>query len=269
MNDSSPRERLRQRAELAGSTPSRSEIETLCHETGTEVLLSLASNPHLEERDLLQLLERRDLSQEVVSELAQNSKVRKSYALQLAVAKHPKSPRQVSLRLMKFLYVFDLLRVAQTPGVPADVKKTAEENILQKLAGMPEGQQKTLARRGTGRIAARLMNGSNPELIRAALENPYLDEGQLLKVLSREDLPGEVVEQITLEPRWSNRYMVRLALIRNPKTPFARVLEYLPHLKVADLREICLDHRMSEQVRHYLEAHSAERARQKREAASD
>ena len=106
-------------------------------------MLSLASIPICEERDLLRLLERKDLAQEVVLELAQNSKVRKSYPLQLAVAKHPKSPRRISLRLMKFLYVFDLLRVAQTPGVPADVKKTAEENILQKLAGMPEGQQKT------------------------------------------------------------------------------------------------------------------------------
>ena len=134
--------------------------------------------------------------------------------------------------------MFDLLRVAQTPGVPADVKKIAEENILQKLAGMPEGQQKTLARRGTGRIAARLPINANADLIRQVLENPYLDEGQLLKVLALEDLPAIVIEQIALDPRWSNRYMLRLALIRNPEHPLARV-RISPHLKVADSVDIC------------------------------
>jgi hypothetical protein len=245
---------MRQRAELAGSTSSRNEIETLCHETSQEVLLALSTNPHLQERDLLRLLARKDLAQEMVVELAQNSAARKSYPIQFAIVSHPRTPRQVSLRLMKFLYVFDLLRVAQTPGVPADVKKTAEEAVLQKMRGMPEGQRKTLARRGTGRMAANLIMSSNVELIRAALDNPFLDEGQMLKVLAQENLPQNAVEQISQHRRWAVRYQLRLALIRNPLTPLARVLAFLPDITVIDLRNICLDHRMTSQVRKYIEA---------------
>jgi hypothetical protein len=270
MADLSSRERIRQRAELAVAVSSRAEIESFFQETAKDVLLGLARNPHLQERDLLRLLERRDLAHEVVLELAHHKAVRRSYTVQLAFVRHPKTPRQVSLPLMKFLYIFDLLRVAQTPAVPADVKMVAEETILKKLDGMPRGQRASLARRGTGRLAASLLFNSDPELIRSALDNPHLTEGYLLKVLAREGLPPAVVEQIAQHQRWSHHYYLRLALIRNPLTPLARVLAFLPDLAVTDLREICQDHRMPRQVRKYIEAHCAARLnKQRRLSAPD
>jgi hypothetical protein len=257
-------ERLRQRAERALTISTRADIQAFCKETAKEVLVGLARNPHLAEGDLLRLLERRDLAHEVVRELARHKGVRRSYAVQLALLRHPKTPRVVSLPLMKFLYVFDLLRVAQTPGVPTDIKVVAEEIILKKLAGMPRGERITLARRGTGRLAAELFASPDLELIRAALDNAYLTEGHLLKVLAREGIPQVVVEQLAQHPRWSHRYNLRLALIRNPLTPFARVLEFLPFLAVMDLRDICLDHRMLPPVRKYIEAHCAARLNKER-----
>ncbi len=259
MSDLTASERIWQRAELAVAASSRPEIESLFQETAKNVLLGLARNPHLQERDLLRLLERKDLAQEVVLELARHKAVQSSYAIKLALVRHPKTPRQVSLPLMKFLYIFDLLRVAQTPAVPADIKIVAEEAILKKTVAMPSGQQTALARRGTGRIASSLLMKSDLELIRAALDNPHLTEGQLLKVLATEGHSLMAVDQISQHPRWAHRYHLRLALIRNPLTPLARVLAFLPDMAVTDLRDICLDHRMLPQVRKYIEAHCAVR----------
>ena len=269
MADPSPHERLRQRAELAVAVSSRAGIESFFQETAKDVLLAFARNPHLQERDLLRLLERGDLAQEVVLDLARHKEVRRSYMVQLALVRHPKTPRQVSLPLMKFLYVFDLLRVAQTPAVPADIKMVAEETILKKIVGMPRGQRIALARRGTGRLASNLLTNSDTELIRAALDNPHLTEAQLLKVLAREGLPPAVVEQISQHPRWAQQYHLRLALIRNPLTPFARVLAFLPDMAVTDLQDICLDHRMLPPVRKYIEAHCAARLNRQNRPASD
>ena len=269
MNDSSSHERLRQRAEMAVAVSSRPEIESFFQETAKEVLMELARNPHLQERDLLRLLERKDLAHEVVRELAHHREARRSYTVQLALVRHPKTPRQISLPLMKFLYLFDLLRVAQTPAVPADVKMVAEETILKKLEGMPRGEKISLARRGTGRLAASLLFNPDLELIRAALDNPSLTEGLLLKVLAREDLPPTVVEHLAQHSRWSHHYHLRLALIRNPLTPLARVLAFLPDLAVNDLRDICLDHRMPHPVRKYIEAHCVARLNKQRRPAQD
>jgi hypothetical protein len=132
------------------------------------------------------------------------------------------------------------------------------------MAGMPLGEKIALARRGTGRLASKLLMSSELELIQAALNNPYLTEGQLQKVLAAESLPPAVVEQICQHPRWMHRYHLRLALIRNPHTPFARVLAFIPDIALADLRDICQDHRMLPHVRDYIEAQCAARLNRRR-----
>lgn len=251
-------ERLAELAEEAAAAP-RHRIEGFFQETAKEILIALARNPNLVERDLLRLLERKDLAGEVIRELAAHKEAARSYAVKLAIARHPKTPRLVSLPILKFLFLFDLLRVVQTPAVPADVKLVAEETILKKADTLPRGEKITLARRGSGRIAAGLLVTADQELISAALDNPFLTEGHLLRVLARENLPPLIVETIAQHDKWSRRYYLRLALIRNLLTPLPRVLAFIPDMAVNDLRDICLDRRMPEQVRKYILAHCAER----------
>jgi hypothetical protein len=224
----------------------------------------LARNPNLKEHDLLRLLERKDLSKEALRELSQHAEAAHSYRVKLALARHPKTPRLVSMPLLKFLHLFDLVLVSQTPGVPAEVKMVAEETILKKVEALPCGEKISLARRGSGRIAAALLVTPKAELIRAALSNPYLSEGRLLRVLALNNLPPVLVEMISQHERWSHAYHLRLALIRNPLTPFARVLAFLPDISVNDLRDLCLDQRMPAQVRKYIIAHCAQRLGRKK-----
>ncbi len=255
-------DRLAQRAERAATGP-RHLIDQFFGDTAKEVLLALAHNPNLQERDLLRLLQRRDLPPEVVREVAAHPETARHYAVKLALARHPKTPRLVSLPILKFLYLFDLVRVSQTPGVPADVKLVAEENILKRIETLPRGEKISLARRGSGRVAASLLATYDRELILAALQNPFLSEAHLLRVVSQQELPPVVVELIATHDKWSRRYYLRLSLIRNPATPFQRVLAYLPDMAVTDLRDICLDRRMPEQVRNYILAHCAKRLSKK------
>jgi hypothetical protein len=257
------RGRLQQRAELAAATSVRAQIEDFFKETAKDVLIAFAHNPHLREHDLLRLLERKDLPAEAVRELADHKEARRNYTVKLSLVRNPKTPRLVSLPILKFLYLFDLVRVAQTPAVPADVKMAAEETILRKLEGMPRGEKITMARRGTGRVAAALLISTDQALIEASLDNPYVTESHLFKVLAHQDLPPVVVERVAQHARWSHHYHLRLALIRNPLTPLARVLAFLPDMAVSDLRDICLDHRMPESVRKYVRAHCALRLKQR------
>lgn len=247
-----------ERAEIAGVAP-RHRLEPFFKESAKEVLVALAGNPNLRETDLLRLLERKDLPREAILQIAAHKEAARHYPVKLALLRHPKTPRLVSLPLLKFAYLFDLVRVCQTPGVPTDVKMVAEEMILKKVEAIPRGEKITLARRASGRVAAALLVTADRELIRAALENPFLSESHLLRTLASEQLPRAVVESVAVDSKWSYRYLLRLALIRNPLTPLARVLEFLPDVAVNDLREVCLDRRMPEPVRRYVLAHCAER----------
>lgn len=253
---------MAERAEKAAVAP-RHELEPFFAETAKEVLSALACNPNLQERDLLRLLERKDLPGEVLREIAAHKEAARNYSVRLALVRHPRTPRLVSLPILKFLYLFDLVRVCQTPAVPTDVKLVAEETILRKVETMPRGERITLARRGSGRVAAGLLITEDRELIAAALSNPFLSEAHLLRVLALETLPPIVAESIAHHEKWSHRYHLRLALIRNPHTPLQLVLAFLPDMAVNDLRDVCLDRRMPEQVRRYVLAHCSERLNKK------
>jgi hypothetical protein len=262
MADGNSHTPVAERAELAAVAP-RSRLEPFFQETAKEVLLALARNPNLQEPDLLRLLERPDLPEGALRELAAHAQALRSYRVKLALICHRNTPRLVSLPLMKFLYLFDLVRVSQAPAVPPQVKKVAEETVLKRLEAVPRGEKITLARQASGGVAAALLVTQDAELIHAALSNPYLSEGHLLKVLALNDLPAVLVELLSRHEKWSRPYHVRLALIRHPLTPFARVLAFLPDIAVNDLRDICLDPRMPDQVRKYIIAQCERRLNQK------
>jgi len=251
-------ESVTERAERAASAP-RHQLSQYFTERAKEVLVAFAQNPNLQEPDLLRLLERKDLPPEVVREIAAHKEALRSYAVKLALARHPRTPRLISLPLFKFLHLFDLVRVAQTPAVPADVKLAVEEAILKKAERIPRGEKISLARRGSGHVAAGLLLTEDEELIQAVLDNPFLTEAHVSRVLSLEKLSPRVVGIISRHDRWSRRYHLRLALVRNPHTPLHRVLRFLPDLAVNDLREACLDRRMPEEVRNYVQAYCVRR----------
>jgi hypothetical protein len=233
--------------------------ELFFSETNKAVLLAFARNPNLREHDLLRLLQRKDLPPEVIRELAAHREAHRNYAVKVALVQHPKTPRLISLHLTKFLYLFDLVRICHAPAVPTEIKILAEETIMKEVATIPRGQKINLARRATGRVAAALLVTEDQELIRAALDNPFLTEANLVRVLTRESLSPRVVELIATHEKWSCRYHLRLALARNPLTPFARVLAFIPDLALTDLRVICLDRRMPAPVRKYLIGYCAQR----------
>ena len=260
MGTTEPNSRVAELAGRAAEAP-RHLLDPFFKESAKDILVALARNPNLIERDLLRLLERKDLPAEVLREIAAHNQAARNYSVKLALARHPRTPRLVSLPILKFLYLFDLLRVVHTPAVPADVKMAAEGNILRKSETSPRGEKITLARRASGRVAAGLLSTEDREIIQACLDNPFLTEAHVIKVLALDRLPRVVVGKVALHPRWSSRYDVRLALIRNPATPFPLASEFVANITMRDLQDICLDRRMPEPVRKFIEAHCAERRR--------
>jgi hypothetical protein len=229
-------------------------------ESAADILSRLMGNLHLKEKDLVRLLVRRDLPSKVIEAVAAHPVAERSYAVRLLLARHPHTPRMISLTALKHLYLFDLVGAALAPAAPADVRRAAEEAVLKRMGSLPRGEKITLARRGPGRVAAALMITSDRLLIAAALDNPYLTEAQLIQVLSHRRIPSQPVEILARHPKWSRRYQLRLAMIRHPLTPFYAVLGWLADLAVGDLRQVALDSAMPDPVRRYILAHCAARS---------
>lgn len=242
----------------AGNEPLRTatgeEFVRLIHETAPGELLPALENPALNEDTLCLLLQRKDAPAEFLQEVLQRRHFLKSYRVKKALAFHPHTPRTEGFRLLRELYLMDLVQFAISPGVLPDMKIKAEAQVIAKLPQVPLGQKITLARRAPARITGALLAEGHAPVVKAALDNPNLTESQILRVLSRDKLPPLVVQAIARDAKWSHVYNVRIALIRQPATTLTTVLAFLPELTVSDLRELVAPGILPENLRHYLQA---------------
>jgi hypothetical protein len=245
------------------------ELAVLLHSDVEEILLALLKNPALAETDVAVLLARKNLPTAVIEEICKRRDWLKTYALKKALACHPHTPRLVSLRLLRELYLMDLVQIALLPGVSAELKRNAEDQLATRLPQLPLGQKITLGRRGPPRVAGLLLAEGHPLVVPVALDNTHLTAAQILKVLAREGVPESVVQSIAHHRKWSCDYNVRLALVRNPATALATSLSFLPELTVSDLHELAAPGIVPEPLRKYLEAETQRRIRAGEKSAAD
>ena len=206
--------------------------------TSHEVLSGAASDPALTEDLALVLLKQSDLPSQVLDRLSRNSGVMKSRKVKLALIEHPRAPRHISIPMVRHLFTFDLMRVALTPAVPADVKMAAEESLINRLERLSQGERLSLARRASGRVAAVLLLDAESRVIHAVLENSRLTESAVIKALMRRNAPEELVSAVCHHSKWSPRREIQVALLRHEKTPLSRALEFSRSLPPAVVREV-------------------------------
>lgn len=229
-----------------------SRLEALVHDHSTEVLLEVAADRRLTEDLALALLVRRDLHASVIEILIKNVEVMKHRTVINAVVVHPRTPRYVSLPIVRRLFTFELMQIALTPGVAADLKMAAEEAIVARLETVSEGERLTLAKRASGRIAAALLHDPQARIIEAALLNPQMTEAWIVKAIMAEEQPQAFIDQIAKHPKWSVRREIQMALLRNDKTPLARVLAFARKLPTQVLTDVLRQSRLTASVKMYL-----------------
>jgi hypothetical protein len=213
-------------------------LEEAVHSQLPKVLEHAAADPSISQDLALALLKHVDLPAPAIESLSKNGALMKVRKVKLALIAHPKTARHLSIPLLRHLYTFDLMYVALTPIVPADVKKAAEEVLITRLATSSSGVKSSLARRASGRIAEQLLLETEPRIIDTALQNSRLTEASIVKALTRADATLAFVHAVCRHPKWSQRREVRIALLRSEKTPLAKALEFSQSLSPSMLQEI-------------------------------
>jgi hypothetical protein len=228
------------------------ELKSLVEGAAEEVLLAALQNPKLEEAHVSTLLDRLDVSANVLSAVAGEAKWTSSEGVRLRLARHPRTPKRIALAVVRQLYLFDLVRVSLSPPAPTDIRRVAEEIILARVAHLPVGEKLTLARRGPSRVAGALIAEGHPQAVKLALDNAFLTESQVLKALASPGVPERAVAAIAQHRKWSCQYNVRMALIRNPLTPVSFVLAFLPHLSRRDLQDLFATQGLAPRLRKHI-----------------
>ena len=235
-------------------------LEASIHSTSRDDWLRAAADTALTEDLALALLKRADLPAEVLEQLAKNGNALKLRKVKLALASHPHAPRHVSVPLIRQFYTFDLMKVALTPGIPADVKVSADSFLLARLKTVTLGERLGLARRGSGRIAGALLLDGEARVMRRALENSRLTEAFVIQAVLHPQANAALVQAVAQHTKWSFRREVRIALLRTEHLSLARALEFSRAFPPPLLREVLhssrLPARIKDQVLREIEATS-------------
>jgi len=240
---------------------SASDLEHIIHSSASDedALRRAARDPSLNEELALALLARRDLPFSVPAELAQNQHILKARSVRSALVMHARTPRHVALPQLRHLFLFDLMQVALTPSVAADLKISAEELLASRVKSISTGERLTLARRASARVAAELLLDTEPRIIAAALDNQRLTEVLVIKALAHPQPSRELVHQVCAHAKWSTHRDVRTALLRNEHTPLSYAIVFTDGFAPAYLADILSKSALPENVRFYLERVCARR----------
>ncbi|MDF1534991.1 MAG: hypothetical protein P1S46_00625 [bacterium] len=114
---------------------------------------------------------------------------------------------------------------------------------------IPLGVRKSMARKPSMDTLESLVREQNPSVIRNLLNNPKTIEEMVIKMASLRPTAAEVLEEISVHPRWSARYPVKKALAFNPYSPPRAVHALLPALLMGDLIEVTLSPTLHPDIR--------------------
>src|SRR6266852_2767598 len=230
-------------------------------------LLRTAADTALTEDFALALLKRADLPPEVIEQLAKNTNALKSGKGKIALASHSKTPRHLSVPLARQFYTLDLMKVALSPTVPADVKVAVDDVLISRLKTVTIGERLTLARRASGRVAAALLLdvetigtkitdartvARETRVMLAALETPRLTEALVINSVLRTAASAALVHAVAQHAKWSCRREIRAALLRTEHLSLARALEFSHEIPGPLLHELLTASRLPAQIKDQL-----------------
>ena len=223
----------------------KEELFQIMQEQSAEVLLAALRNPAIDEHHLLTLLNRRGLPVEVFSAIHRGKRLLEAYPVKIALVCHPEAPAHIALALLPQLHLFDLLKICTIPGIGQDQRLAAERAIIQRLPAQALGNKLTLARRATATVVEALLREGVPPVVEACLDNPRLKEGSLYQFINSATSTAETISMVARNGRWKGRPNIRLAILKNPRTPAIWFTLFLPGLAGPVLRDILATPRLT------------------------
>ena len=131
-----------------------------------------------------------------------------------------------------------LLAKPQTESGDEDSSPDKTQNAWDRMRGLSQMEKLLLAIKAERSERALLLQDNDPRVLLSLLRNPRLTVDEVARLAKSSFLNFQIADVIVKTTQWMSSLDVRLALIRNPKTPPAYALQILPTLPDAEVRSI-------------------------------
>jgi len=195
-------------------------------------------NPQMNENLLLVLLRNQGLTESVLTRIGNDEQLMRNDDVKGAVARHPATPRTLSMHLVKFLQWRDVADMCRDKEIPAALRTLAEQVLSGRLNQIPAVEKLKLARTGGRGVLSALFRCRDPRLVPELLRNPRVAERDVSLLTRDQTTPSTLLGVIARDEKWSHRPGIRLSLVENRATPLADSLRLVKALPVLNLRAI-------------------------------
>lgn len=206
-------------------------------------------NPGLGQTELLFLLRNRQATPQILLDIGRDSRWTRSHEVKKQLVRHPRVPLVVARALLPHLFWRELAEVSADARVHPVVRRQAEQLIRIRLEELSLGERISLARQASRGLIGPLIDTREGPVLRGLLGNSRLVETEAVRMAACPCDSPDLFRHLAGHPKWSLRRSVRLALLRNPRTPVAVALRLIGKLPPRDLRELLKDVKVPRIVR--------------------
>jgi hypothetical protein len=207
---------------------SRDELAAFVQENG----------PSLTEDEALAVLDNAFVTPQICGRIAQNARLTGFYSVRLKLVAHRQTPQAHAVKLVHYLYWFDLLRFSTDVKVGAPVRRAIDIQLLNRVDQLSLGERIASARRCGLALIKHFLTDPDPKVFESLLVNKRLREDELVSLAASPHATPEQLRMLSFDPKWSFRYAIRKTLVLNPNTPRAAAASHLRYLSRIDLQRI-------------------------------
>lgn len=192
----------------------------------------------LAEDEVLAVLDNPNLTPQLVGKIAQTARLTSFYSVRVRLVAHRQTPQAHAVKLVHYLYWFDLLRLSTNVQVPSPVRRAIDTQMLNRVEKLSVGEKVTSARSCSQALVKTFLYDPSPRVFEALLLNKRLREDDLLALISSDRAFPHQLLMVANDMRWSFRQPIRKALVLNPRTPRATAATQLRYLSKLERRRI-------------------------------
>ena len=116
--------------------------------------------------------------------------------------------------------------------------RALNDSLYNRIQKMSVTEMVQLATLGTKEARNLLIRNPNRIIVQAVLNSPKITDDEIISFAGNKNLSKEVPLIISNKKEYTKNYMVKAALVNNPKTPLPTAIKFLRHLLPKDLRNV-------------------------------
>lgn len=120
----------------------------------------------------------------------------------------------------------------------APLAEGKRQSLTQRVMKMNIAEKIKLATLGNKEARSLLLRDSNKLVAVAAVRSPRLTDGEVLAIANNRAANDDVLRVVYTNREWVKMYSVKMALIKNPKTPMAMTMRWLSTVHDSELKDL-------------------------------